>query len=247
VGAAGRDQQFKIVSNDSKAVRQQTWHYPSRTECMVCHSRAANFVLGLTEAQMNKTHQYGATADNQLRVLEHLGVLQANWLEYERQAFPRDLEQEGLSPSQVASETREFDVSKKQRPAPHPTKLLPRNPERMRRLADPYNATLALDARARSYLQANCAHCHVEAGGGNSLIDLEFTTAPKNMRMLDVKPQHHTFDLQDARLIAPGHPERSVLVHRVGNRDAGHMPPLASSIVDVQAVELLGEWIRQLN
>jgi hypothetical protein len=67
------------------------------------------------------------------------------------------------------------------------------------------------------------------------------------MRILDVKPEHHTFDLREARLVAPGHPERSVLLHRIANRDAGHMPPLASSVVDSQAVELLTEWIRQLN
>ena len=28
---------------DRMAGKKQTWHYPSRTECMVCHSRAANF------------------------------------------------------------------------------------------------------------------------------------------------------------------------------------------------------------
>src|SRR5947208_15969424 len=33
--------------------RVQNWHFPSRAECMVCHSRAANFVLGLCEIQMN--------------------------------------------------------------------------------------------------------------------------------------------------------------------------------------------------
>src|SRR5947209_20495193 len=61
--------------------RRQKRHYPSRTECMVCHSRAANWVLGLTELQMNKVHDYGAVQDNQLRTLEHLGILRANWIE----------------------------------------------------------------------------------------------------------------------------------------------------------------------
>jgi len=54
---------------------------------MVCHSRAANYVLGLTEVQMNKTHQYGSITDNQLRVLEHLGVLRVNWLDEDSQGF----------------------------------------------------------------------------------------------------------------------------------------------------------------
>ena len=32
--------------------KAQVWHYPSRAECMVCHSRAAGFVLGLTTGQL---------------------------------------------------------------------------------------------------------------------------------------------------------------------------------------------------
>ena len=54
----GLDREFSIrvkpTAEESSGVHKQTWHYPSRTECMVCHSRAANFVLGLTELQMNK-------------------------------------------------------------------------------------------------------------------------------------------------------------------------------------------------
>jgi len=247
VEASGRDKTFQLASTRGNKARQQTWHYPSRTECMVCHSRAANFVLGLTEAQMNKAHPYANGSDNQLRVLEHLGVLQVNWLEYEKQAVPRDLAQAGASASDAAAEMELFELPKNQREPVTSSKLLPRNPERMRRLADPYSAAWSLDDRARSYLQANCAHCHVEAGGGNSLMDLEFTTALKNMRVLDVKPQHHTFDISDARLLSPGHPERSVLLHRISTRDTGHMPPLATSIVDAEAVELLAGWIRQVK
>jgi len=70
---------------DAKAeggTRQQTWHYPSRAECMVCHSRAANYVLGLTTLQMNKEHDYGGgVRDQQLRVLEHLGLLRLSYAE----------------------------------------------------------------------------------------------------------------------------------------------------------------------
>ena len=41
---------------------------------MECHSRAANYVLGLTTLQMNKVHNYGAVSANQLRTLNHIGV-----------------------------------------------------------------------------------------------------------------------------------------------------------------------------
>jgi len=52
--------------------------------------------------------------------------------------------------------------------------------------------------------------------------------------------------ITDAKIIAPGHPERSVMLHRIGQRDKGHMPPLATRVVDEVAVEMLREWILQL-
>ena len=72
VEAKGEDREFGIRAG--AGVRKQIWHYPSRTECMVCHSRAADYVLGLNELQMNKEHDYGGVRDNQLRTLEYLGV-----------------------------------------------------------------------------------------------------------------------------------------------------------------------------
>jgi hypothetical protein len=66
------------------------------------------------------------------------------------------------------------------------------------------------------------------------------------MRVVDVKPVHHTFALPHARLVAPGHPERSVLLERMSHRGEGHMPPLATSLVDEEAVRLVKEWIRSM-
>ena len=59
VGSKGMDVEYEI--KDPKApggVRKQVWHYPSRNECMFCHSRAAGFVFGFTTQQMNRTHQF---------------------------------------------------------------------------------------------------------------------------------------------------------------------------------------------
>jgi hypothetical protein len=97
--------------------------------------------------------------------------------------------------------------------------------------------------RARSWLHANCSNCHVEAGGGNARMELEFTTAADGMRVLGERPMHHTFGLPDDRLIAPGHLERSVLLHRIATRGPGQMPPLSTNRVEAAAVELLRAWI----
>ena len=67
--------------------RKQVWRYPSRADCMVCHSRAANYVLGLNTLQLNREHDYGKVRDNQLRVLEHLGLLRVDWRETAKTAL----------------------------------------------------------------------------------------------------------------------------------------------------------------
>jgi len=52
-----------------------TWHYPSRSQCKSCHSKAAGGVLGLHTGQLNKTHTMGAVESNQLLAFDVLGML----------------------------------------------------------------------------------------------------------------------------------------------------------------------------
>jgi hypothetical protein len=241
VEGKGRDRAIQIEAAAGK--RQQTWHYPSRTECMVCHSRAANWVLGLQTLQMNKDHDYGSAIDNQLRTLDHIGVLKANWPEETRKVLGEEADSLGLK-----DKDRDAYIQRHMPPGdPVEAFSAVMSVEKGRRLVNPYDTRQGVAVRARSYLHSNCSQCHVEAGGGNALIDLEFTTKLENMKLIDVSPQQGTFGLADARLIAPGRPDRSVLLHRVGCRGPGQMPPLATSIVDQDALELLRQWVGTLK
>ncbi len=75
VEARGRDLTFDIkATSEPSGTRRQTWHIPSRNECMVCHSRAAAFVLGLRTEQMNCDFDYAGIVDNQLRAFEHAEI-----------------------------------------------------------------------------------------------------------------------------------------------------------------------------
>jgi hypothetical protein len=76
---------------------------------------------------------------------------------------------------------------------------------------------------------------------------LGFTTPPGKMRLVDEVPIHDRFDIEDARLVAPGSPDRSVLYRRVSLRGTGQMPPLVSTEVDREAVGLIADWIRGLR
>ena len=46
------------VREDDQVV-QRTWHVPSRSECLSCHSRQAGFVLGMTTLQLNRQAEIG--------------------------------------------------------------------------------------------------------------------------------------------------------------------------------------------
>ena len=248
VADAGVDEEINIRdANAPGGVRKQTWHYPSRAECLVCHSRASTFVLGLTESQMNRDHDYNGVRANQLVVLEKLGLLRTRTSDYERDRFFREAKASGTDDKTTNELWNKQAPMANQRAQNQHNAFLPRNPENLRRLANPYDEKAPVDARARAYLQSNCAHCHVEAGGGNAQIDLEFSTPLANTRLLDVKPLHSFPALADGRLIAPGAPEHSVLLQRVGTRGPGQMPPMATSMTDEKATKLLADWIRSLK
>lgn len=193
-----------LPTNDSE--QQHAWRFPSRAECLACHSRAANFVLGLTEAQLNREHNYVGTTDNQLRTLDHIGLFS--------------------SP-------------------------LPKPPAELARLTDPHDesqdGSQDIEARARAYLHVNCSACHVAAGGGNARMELGLATPTADMKLIGARPQHDTYGINNAMLVAPGEPDRSVLVRRLSQRGPGQMPPLVSRTVDVAAVKLLRAWISQLQ
>jgi putative heme-binding domain-containing protein len=114
------------------------------------------------------------------------------------------------------------------------------------RLVNPYDASQALEARARSFLHVNCSACHVEAGGGNSRIVLNLQQKREDMQLIGDFPQHQTFGLLSAMLVAPGEPQRSILYHRISRRGGGQMPPRGTHDVDREAVQLIHDWIAQL-
>ena len=114
-------------------------------------------------------------------------------------------------------------------------------------LPDPFGSVGTLDQRARAYLQTNCAQCHRPNGGTPTDLDLRYTTSLAGTNGCDRPPQAGEIGLANARIIAPGAADRSVLVARVNRRDAQAMPPLASTVVDAAGVDLLTRWVNSLT
>ena len=47
-------------------------------------------------------------------------------------------------------------------------------------------------------------------------------------------------------LLKPGHPELSLIHHRMGKTGLGRMPHVGSNVVDEAGLKLVGEWIKAL-
>ena len=62
---------------DTKApggFRRHDWIFPSRADCMTCHSRARGFLLGLTGQNTDRMHNFSGKEDNQLLTFSHIGL-----------------------------------------------------------------------------------------------------------------------------------------------------------------------------
>lgn len=127
-----------------------------------------------------------------------------------------------------------------------PEVYTPRSVESLPRLTDPYDASADVDARARSYLHVNCAHCHRFNGGGAAQIQIPFDTPLEKTQAVDVRPTQGTFGIPGARIVATGDPYRSVLYYRLAKTGPGHMPVIGTRLVDRRGLQLIHDWIRQL-
>ena len=203
IEAGGLDKTYKVKDASAPGgIREQVWHYPSRKECMFCHSRAAGFVLGLNTQQMNRSHDYGDVSDNQLRALNHIGM------------FKKPLEK---APAEYAA------------------------------FPDPFDARADLSERVKTYLNVNCAMCHVNDGGGNSKLEFGLKTPLDKANIIGELPLHDDMGVSDARVVAPGDPHRSILYKRVTVRGTNQMPPTSTNRVDERGAQLLFDWIKQLD
>lgn len=185
--------------------RTNAYGVPNTNECKECHQKSDVVgSLGLRTRQMNRDHDFGDGAENQIDHLASLGFF-ASAPAAQRETLP-----------------------------------------------DPFGND-AIDARARSYLDANCAHCHSVGGSASqSSLLLDFaSTAPgqpeANWGRCKIPTSAggatcgHTFD------VVPGAPDESIMICRTSSPDPQvRMPPLATKLIHEEGVALISGWIESL-
>lgn len=113
------------------------------------------------------------------------------------------------------------------------------------RLASPSDASETVERRVRSYWDSNCSMCHNPDAAIPSW-DARFTTPLERQGVIGAEPYLGSRP-DEALLVVPGHPERSLLYLRVASTQPGVvMPPLLRNRVDDANAELLRTWIEHL-
>jgi len=171
---------------------QLDYHFPSRVDCLSCHTAAAGRILGVRTRQLNR--DFGG--ENQLRTWNGLGL------------FTTDIG----------------------------------DPAQYEALPDPSDGGAPLAGRARAYLHANCAQCHLPNGPTPVNIDFRFGVPAAQTNTVNVVPTTG-LAVPNTFRIDPGDRTRSQVHDLMGALGERRMPPLASHRVDGEGRELVGQWI----
>jgi glucose/arabinose dehydrogenase len=195
VPEGGTNETF-VINDGGGILRTQVWHYPSRVECLQCHTTAGGYGLGFTTAQLNKDFNYNGVITNQIIALSQAGYLNTNVT----------------------------------------------NVHTLRALAPLTNTAVSLEYRIRSYLAANCVQCHQPGGLAGANWDGRINTVTENAGLVNGSLVSNQGNTNNAVLV-PGSLATSMMLTRISSPGNLRMPPLDSTVLDTNAINVLSAWI----
>jgi len=247
-----------IEIKTATGVRQQTWYYPSRADCLICHTANAGLVLGVKTRQLNRDFHYPdqfappyptPSSDETLGAFLPLRVGGVGGADGERAGVR-------CTSRQLWVHGAEANVLEAKSPYKINQLIAWRNlglfdadfsdadVNKFPALAHPNDLSRSLEDRVRSYLDANCAQCH-RPNGTVANFDARYDTPLAEQGIVS---GHVLIDqrIDGARVVAPNDLWRSILLMRMDTVDGYLMPPLARNTVDEHGVKMLREWIASL-
>lgn len=202
-------QQSVAITNADGTTTNQTWTFPSPTECLDCHNAQSAQVLGLSTRQLNGNYTYpNGVTENQLVHWNNLNL---------------------FTPAFTNTQVTGFDKTVA--------------------LGD---TSATLEARVKSYLDANCAHCH-GTGNGGSQWDARFNTPLSQMKIVNlgttgIRDYMADYGIANAKVVAAGAPTQSILYIRDKSINPNdRMPPIGRSLEHKEYIAVLDQWIASLS
>lgn len=193
-----------LEDGKEKNIQGQLWSYPSRSDCLLCHTIAAGRTLGPETAQLNRevTDMTTGVTNQQLTAMNDSGL---------------------------------FDTALSSSVSSLPS------------LSSIEDSMSSVEKRARSYLHANCSHCHQPGGTGRGNMDFRYDVDFSTMNICNQVPSLGDLGVAGAMILAPGDPAHSILSLRMQALDNKRMPPIGSHVVDSSAVTIINDWINSLS
>jgi uncharacterized repeat protein (TIGR03806 family) len=185
------------IQDDQGETHTQVWRYPSRDECLKCHTPAAGWALGFNTWQLNRDSNYDGVTNNQIAALNQAGYFSTNVT--------------GI--------------------------------HTLRTLAAATNKAWSLEYQVRSYLAANCAQCHQPGTECLARWDARITTPTDRSGIINGSLVFPRVSNPTDRVVVPGSLEHSMMFNRISSLNSFHMPPLATTVLNSEAINLLSEWI----
>jgi hypothetical protein len=110
-----------------------------------------------------------------------------------------------------------------------------------------WDSAAPIQHRFKSYLDANCSHCHQPGGSGRGDWDARITTPLSLSGIVDGEVSD-TLGIAGAKVIAPGDMLRSILFRRIWDHDSNgfpsyHMPPLGTAVINTNGASLVAEFV----
>lgn len=179
--------------------RNQNWHFPSRNECVQCHTREAGWALGFNTTQLNRPMNPNESTRSQIEDFSAAGY------------FAKPVSNARTLPALAALQ----------------------------------DESISREFRVRSYLAANCAHCHRPDALDTGFFDARVET-PTALAGLINGPVADTKGNELYRILTPGTTATSMLLSRM-TPVLGRfypMPPLGWW-GDTNAATVINSWVTQ--
>ncbi len=243
--AAGcRRMETQVLHLEADAWRPYSYVWnDEQTDALLAGPEGATRTIALNVAGVRRELNYRVHARTEC------GSCHNPWVEKKTTVFGiQSASPLGVNTPQLNRKRDDGGISANQLATWHQMGLLAWTPDlaRLPKLVDPYDDSVDLDRRARSYLQTNCAHCHQFNAGGTASIVLGYDVPLEQTKTINVRPIQGTFNISGARIIAPGDPASSVLYYRMSKLGGGRMPRMGSTLVDERATRMIHDWIASM-
>jgi len=107
------------------------------------------------------------------------------------------------------------------------------------------NPAASDELKLRSYLSVNCSMCHFPNGPSRGNFDARFESSLREL--IAREPLAGDLGIAGAKLVAPGDPEKSILLQRLKRFDIFRMPPASLNDIPSPMLPVLESWIRSLS